>query len=145
MMLPVAWALLGAGVAGLVDSLYFTLVTYGLMAPDARFIPRVCRMDRGSCTTILRSRWARLFGLPNSVFGVAWSAVVIAAAAAGVTTGDVPFCRLLLAAASVTVAVSVLLAWALLARLRAACPLCFVAHGVNVAVLVLLAVECRAP
>ena len=118
---------------GLLLSLYFTGVTYRRIPAEPRWLPRVCRMDERTCAAIVDTREARVLGLPNSVLGLAWYAVLLA------STLGAPVPRLaLLAGALAASALSVWLAWALVVRLRVACVLCFVGHAVNAAVLVLV-------
>lgn len=134
--------LLAAAVVGALDALYFVLVTYGAMRPDARLVPRVCRMDEDSCARIVHTRWGRLLGLPNAVYGLAWYLLVGGVAVADLAGASPGWCALLLAGAAATVAVSAVLAWALVRRLRVACPLCFLGHGLNVAILGLILWAC---
>lgn len=132
-------ALAALAVVGLADALYFTLVTYRLVRPDSRWLPRVCRMDEATCARVVDTPYARVLGLPNAVYGMAWYALVLASALAPgpfVAAGGRPA---LVAVAALTVLLSAYLAWALLARLRVACVLCFLGHGVNVAIAALLA------
>lgn len=129
----VALVLASLAVLGLLLSLYFTTVTYRWIPPDARWLPRVCRMDERTCARIVDTREARALGVPNSVLGLAWYAVLLAAALGA----PVPRAALV-AGALAAAALSVWLAWALVFRLRVACVLCFAGHAVNVAVLVLV-------
>lgn len=133
-------ALLALAVVGFLDALYFVAVTYRWMRPDPRWLPPLCRMDEATCARIVDTREARALGLPNSVYGLAWYAAVAAAAAVALATGALPARPLLLAGAATSVAFSLYLAWSLV-RLRTLCPLCFLGHGVNVALLVLLALS----
>ena len=139
-----AGLLLGLGTLGLLDAVYFTLVTYGWLRPDPRWLPGICRMDTDTCARIVQSRWAKVFGLPNSVYGIAWYAIVIVAGVAGLVTGTIARCQDLAGAALVVVAVSLLLVWALVARLRTPCALCYAAHVVNVLILGVAAWTCYA-
>lgn len=134
-MLVTAIAALAA--TGLAIAAYFTAVTYRWMRPDARFVPPVCRMESQTCRRIVETPEARVFGLPNSVFGLGHYVVLLAWA----TTG--PWGPLwdaaVVAAALWTIVLGAWLTYALLARLRVRCPLCFAAHALN-AVLALVVV-----
>jgi len=134
--------LLGLAVLGFLDALYFVLVTYRWMRPDPPWLPRVCRLDEGTCARIVDTRHARVLGLPNAVFGLAWYGIAGVAGAWMLAGRDLPFCGPILAASLLTVALSAYLAWALVVRLRVACTLCFLGHGVNVALLLVLAAAC---
>lgn len=139
-----AWipaALLALAAVGVLDALYFVLVTYGVARPDTKWVPRFCRMDEASCARVLDTRYARVLGLPNAVYGLAWYAVVGAAATLASLGEPLP-CAPLLAGSAATVLLSAYLAWALLARLRVPCPLCFLGHAVNAALLAALALAC---
>lgn len=129
---------------GLLDALYFVLVTYDAIPPDPRWLPRVCRMDEKSCAAIVRTREARLLGLPNAVYGLGWYAAVVGAAtlAPGALAAGSLVCLLFLAGGAATVGVSLVLIHALLYRLRTPCPLCFLGHAANGAIFVLLLVLC---
>lgn len=131
-----------AGLLGLADSLYFVAVTYGWMAPDAPLVPRACRMDEDTCARIVDTSYGRVFGLPNAAYGAVWYLVVLGLAAALATTGSIGSCPLVLTAAAGTVMFSVYLMWALAQRLDVRCPLCYLAHGLNMSLLVLLALAC---
>src|SRR5437660_10214969 len=81
--MAVRLGLIVCSLAGFLISLYFTLVTYRLMKPDQRFIPPVCRMSGDSCLSIVESPQARLFGVPNSLLGIAFYLGVFVAAISG--------------------------------------------------------------
>jgi uncharacterized membrane protein len=140
------WALgtLAVSILGFANALYFVLVAYRVMRPDARWLPRVCRMDDRTCASILETRYARVLGLPNALYGVLWYVAAGTAALVALATGRLPAPAALLGGSALAAAVSVYLAWALLYRLRVVCPLCFFGHGVNAALLALFALRCSA-
>lgn len=136
---PSALVLVTLGAAGFVLALYFTLVTYGKVRADSRWIPAVCRMDDQACAKVVHTPEARVLGLPNSVYGMAWYAVVVAVGLRPQVALMLPGRWFLLAlVAAGTVALSGYLAWVLLRKLRVLCPLCFLGHGLNVAIAALL-------
>lgn len=139
-----AWAviLLALAILGFLDALYFVLVDAGRLRPDARLVPPVCRMDEATCARVLDTRYARVFGVSNAALGLVWYGVVAVAAGFALINGEIPYCVIVAAAAGVTVLVSAYLAWALLARLRTPCVLCFVGHSVNALILVALIGAC---
>lgn len=128
------WSLLMLAVLGALDALYFVAVTYRWVAPDTRMVPTFCRMEAGACARIVDTRWARVFGLPNAVYGLAWYVFVAFVALTDLAGGSEGWCLILIAGAAATVAVSVLLFWSLVWRLKTPCPLCFFGHGINVAI-----------
>lgn len=134
--------LLVLALAGLAVSLYFTGVVYGWMRPDARWIPRVCRMDEEACASVVDTAYGRLLGTPNAVYGIAWYMGVAGLALQQLATGVQPPCGLLILAAAGVVMFSIYLAWALVQKLDVHCPLCFASHGVNVAILVAIVAGC---
>ncbi len=131
-------ALLLLAIAGLTIASYFTAVAFHWMRPDARWVPRFCRMDERSCAVIVFTREARLLGPPNSLLGQFFYAALLFALVGGILDRS-PTLWLALAASAGSVALSLYLAYALLAVLRVPCPLCFTSHLINLAILLLLA------
>lgn len=130
--------LVALSLAGLLDALYFVAVTYRWIQPDAAWLPRVCRMDQATCATIVDTPEARALGLPNALYGLLWYAGVLGAGLTWLATGQLPAAGWLLGVSVGTVLFSAYLAWALLGRLKVACPLCFLGHGINLAILLVL-------
>ena len=58
-----------AGV-GLWISVYFTGVFYKWIRPDVVWIPKICRFTEKTCLSVLDTPRAKIFGVPNSVFGI---------------------------------------------------------------------------
>lgn len=130
-----AAAVAGLAAFGLFIAVYFTLVTYRVQPPDARWVPRICRMDGDTCFAVLDSDEARVLGVPNCVVGLGWYGASLAAGVVGGVTGTLPLCPTFVLAGVVSVAVSVYLAWALLFRLETHCKLCYTSHLLNVGLL----------
>lgn len=135
----VAGTIAGLGLVGLLIAIYFTLVTYRVVPPDAAWVPRFCRMEEDTCFTVLDSRYARVLGVPNCVLGLGWYGAALVAGLAGVWTGTVPFVELLTLVGVVSVAISVYLAYALLAILETHCRLCYTSHLLNAGLTIALA------
>ncbi len=123
--------------AGLVIASYFTAVAWRWMAPDARWIPTVCRLEERTCASVVFTPSGRVFGPPNSLLGQIYYVALLVAAPFGLLADPWAW-RLLAAASLVTVGLGIYLSYALLAVLRVPCPLCFVAHGINALVCGLL-------
>lgn len=123
--------------AGFVIASYFTAVAWRWMAPDARWIPAVCRLEERTCASVIFTPSARVFGPPNSLLGQIYYAALLVATPLGLLADPWAW-RLLVAASLVTVALGIYLSYALLAILRVPCPLCFAAHGINALVCGLL-------
>jgi len=118
-----AWILLGLGATGAVLSIHFILVYYGHV--ESREVPAaLCRREERSCTTILRTPYARIFGVPNAVLGLAFYALTLAVAAL-MATSALPrwLWQVNLAAAAASVLLAPYLIWALVTRLKTWCRL----------------------
>ncbi len=122
-------------VPGLLISLYVTLVTYRIMLPDARWVPRFCRMGEDTCRSVLDHPDSRVAGIPNSVPGLVYYCVVCIAAVAGFPA---PLRLPLLVSAWAAVALGLYLTYSLIFRVRVACRLCLASHAVNLALALLL-------
>lgn len=136
----IATGLLVLSVIGLLISFYFTLVTYRLMSADQRFIPAFCRMTDRSCASIVDSRQARLFGVPNSLLGIAYYLGVILWVAFSLRS--VP--RLtggLIVVSLGTVLSGLYLLYSLLVVLKVRCILCLASHILNAMILLLLVAD----
>ncbi len=122
--------------AGLINATYFTLAFYRWIEAS-RLVPRsLCRTDESGCLSVIRTPYARIFGLPNSVLGMGFYLSLLA----GIQFGaDQAAIRMVLVALSgIVFLVGLYLIYALRVHLRARCPLCYLAHGINAAILVLL-------
>lgn len=117
--------------AGLWISVYFTSVFYSWTRPDVFWLPRFCRLEESACQTILKTPEAAMFGVPNSVFGIALYAYLMFGFK-WFPPWDA-FGMLVLAAAR-----SVYLAYRLLVVLKTSCFLCFASHVINFVLLFLV-------
>ena len=130
-------ALVGLAAAGLVISSYFTAVAYRWMRPDARWIPRFCRLGEETCASIVFTPEARVLGVPNSLLGQIYYVSLLAGAPAGAL--DLPWLGFAwLAASLLTVGLGAYLTWSLLFVTRVACVLCFTSHAINAVIFGLL-------
>ncbi len=126
--------------AGLLNSFYFTLAYYGRIK-KARWVPEVlCAREGSSCVTVLQTPYARVFGVPNSLLGVTYYVgLLVWALGCQRVEEDFPwFLWVLLTAASISLVMARYLTYALREKLRLTCPLCNLAHIVNIALAVLL-------
>jgi len=130
--------------AGMADAIYFTLAYYGGIK-RARWVPGIfCASDGSSCVTVVKTPYARVFGVPNSLLGIIYYAAIIWRVAQGPPVGmrraEIFLAGRLLALASiVTVALGAYLVYALRRKLAVNCPLCYAAHAINLLLMVLLA------
>ncbi len=123
--------LLAASIAGLLNAAVFTAIIYGWLGLDSPLLTRVCRVDSGDCRKVVSSPRARLFGVPNSVLGLAWYLAVGAASAAALATGALPFRPVLIAASALTILLGVYLVWSLRVQLQVHCAFCYLGHAAN--------------
>ena len=114
---------------GLWISIYFTGVYYRWFQPNVFWIPQVCQLKEESCMTVLGTPRAKLFGVPNSAFGIAMYAYLI-------LNLWVPF-PWVIAFVVLVLAVlrSIYLAYSLIFVTKIPCPLCFTSHVINLVLL----------
>jgi len=132
----VTYSAIALAIIGLYIAAYFTLVYYRLIEPSTRLMPSVCRLEERTCQTVLGTRYARVFGLPNSLLGVFYYVTVIVLLAGGWATGSVGVG--LIVVAWFTVALGVFLIYSLFFIIEIPCPLCLAGHAINLALAVLL-------
>ena len=120
---------------GLYIAAYFTLVYYGLIAANTRMMPSVCRLKEHTCQTVLGTRYARLFGVPNSLLGVLYHLTVIVLLLGGWTTA--PIVVAMIVVAWFTVGLGFVLVYSLFFIIRIPCPLCLAGHTINLALAII--------
>lgn len=135
-MLPAI--IVALALAGLIISLYFTFTYYGRVK-KARWVPQsLCAREGSNCVAVVQTPYARVFGVPNSLLGIA---LYLAVGGWGLA-GGIPAARwliwALIGASALAVALGFYLIYALRRILRTGCPLCYAAHAINAALLVLL-------
>jgi uncharacterized membrane protein len=135
-------------IAGLADALYFTFAYYGRVR-KLKWIPAVlCARDGSSCVTVVKTAYARVFGVPNSLLGIFYYVLLMAWAESGmpvgfeVAIGDryrvIRIGWILITAGAITVVLGFYLVYALKRKLNVDCPLCYAAHAINIVLFVLL-------
>jgi uncharacterized membrane protein len=142
-----SYIVIALAAVGLYIATYFTLVYYGVLEASTRLMPRVCRLEKQTCQTVLDTRFARVFGVPNSLLGVAYYSAVIVLVSTGwirypggVFIGHlgIEIGAAVLIVAWFTVLLATFLAYSLFFIIRIPCPLCLAAHAINLALAVLL-------
>ena len=132
--------------AGLLNALYFTLAYYGRVK-KARWVPgALCAREGSNCVAVVRTIYARVFGVPNSLLGIAYYLALVGwilagggrASAAGTAGWLHGVWWLLVAASGIAVVLGLYLIHALWRILRVHCTLCYAAHAINSVLLVLL-------
>ena len=121
---------------GLYIAAYFTLVFYGHLNANTRLMPSVCRLEERTCQTVLGTKYAKVFGVPNSLLGVLYYLIVIAVLLTGWATPSLALGLILVA--WFTVALGLYLIYALFFIIRIPCPLCLTGHSINLALAILL-------
>jgi uncharacterized membrane protein len=135
MLIPIGLTLFSG--AGFLISLYFTLVTYRLIRPDQRFIPKFCRMSGNECAAVVDTPQARLLGVPNSLLGLAYYAGVLLFVACSARSSTFLHGGMI-GISVVTVVMGVYLVHSLRAVLKVSCVLCITSHLLNALILALL-------
>jgi uncharacterized membrane protein len=141
-------AVIALSLAGLADALYFTFAYYGRVR-NSRWVPQVlCAREGSSCVTVVRTPYGSVFGVPNSLLGIVYYVLLLIWAVAGQSTAfgfrlgmtsySITFTDLLIAASAVTVGLGFYLVYALRRILHTDCPFCYLAHAINLTLLVLL-------
>lgn len=108
------------GLAGLPIAIYFTLSFYfGDRSVFLIRFAKACNTDHGTCLLVIRTPYARVFKLPNSLFGVIYYIGLVVLVIIRLFTGEIPFLPAAVVIASLGAAFSVFLTWALLRQLKA--------------------------
>jgi uncharacterized membrane protein len=126
------FALLLSGV-GIWISIYFTGVAYHWFSPHVKWVPRVCQLKESACQLVLETPRAKLFGIPNSVYGIGIYLYLLF-----FFLGAPLSWHLGVFLAAVAVLRSIYLAYSLLFVTKIPCPLCFTSHGINLFLLICL-------
>jgi uncharacterized membrane protein len=142
--------------AGLMDSLYFTFAYYGRIRKARWILEILCAREGSSCVTVVQTPYARVFGVPNSLLGIAYYLLLIAGAMSGWSLGINLYIHstyfaypsglvlLVIISAGTTIFGSYLI-YALRRKLHVDCPLCYAAHAINFIVFVLLVILASGP
>ena len=109
---------------GLWISIYFTGVFYQWFKPNVFWMPMVCQLKEATCMNVLGTPRAKIFGVPNSAFGIGiYTYILLDLFWFPGTIGLVLLGMALLR--------SIYLAYSLLFVTKIPCPLCFTSHGIN--------------
>lgn len=130
------YSVVALAAVGFYIAAYFTLVYYGLIAANTRLMPNVCQLKERTCKTVLSTRYARLFGVPNSLLGVLYYLAVIVLLLGGWTSGSID--AALTIVAWFAVAVGFVLVYSLFFIIRIPCPLCLAGHTINLTLAIIL-------
>ena len=131
MLIPVFVMILA--LLGLVDSVYYTLIHYGVMGFGSPYMPMICDHKEGVCQMLANTDWASLLGLPNSIYGAGYYLMIIIFTGIRLASGAWPYPKLILAITLLAAGFSVYLAWIMVYQVHALCPLCVTAQAINIA------------
>ena len=118
---------------GLWISAYFTGVSYGWISPNVKWVPQFCQLKEASCQLVLETPRAKLFGIPNSVYGIGIYLYLI-----HLFLGMPLWWELGTFLTGIAVLRSLYLAYSLLFVTRIPCPLCFTSHAINLILFIYL-------
>ena len=111
---------------GLWISIYFTGVSYHRFPVNVKWVPQICQLKEKSCGLIIHTPRAKLFGIPNSVYGIALYLYLILFFLGLPLAWWLGFLGAVLATLR-----SVYLAYSLIFVTKVPCPLCFTTHLIN--------------
>ena len=114
---------------GFLISAYFASVYHNLLPDADRYVPPFCRLGSGTCSTILETPQARLFGIPNADLGILYYTGLMGSALLSPLWKQLYL--MLFLGSLVTVATGFYLTYVLVFRLHIHCSLCFMSHTVN--------------
>ncbi len=118
---------------GLWISFYFTGVSYHWFPANVKWIPRFCQLKEAACQLVIETPRAKLFGVPNSVFGIGLYLYL------GLLFLGLPLSwELAVVLTGLAVLRSIYLAYSLLFVTRIPCPLCFTSHVINLILFIYL-------
>ncbi|MCX6343914.1 MAG: vitamin K epoxide reductase family protein [Armatimonadetes bacterium] len=117
---------------GFADSFYYTLLHYGYLGFQSPVVPMICELKQSVCRTLATSAWASTFGIPNSIFGMGYYALVGIAAVSRFKLKYWPFGAALTAISIFAALFSIYLAWAMVFMVHEICPLCVAAQVINI-------------
>lgn len=125
-------------VVGFYISLYFILVHYHII-PSSKFpLPKICRLPNDACLLITQTKYARILGLPNFLYGLFYYSFLIFLA----IFEDKGYIKVVFVViAWFVVALGVYLSYVLVKVLKINCVLCFISHILNLAIAILLSLK----
>jgi uncharacterized membrane protein len=127
-------AIIGLSGLGFILAVYFAILAQGLIQPDDRRVPKVCRLEERSCARLLQSPDARILGVPNVLLGMLYYGGLILLAFQRDVLIDVM--AFLVLVGLWTVALGIYLMIRLLAVHRVRCEICLATHLINFLLLI---------
>lgn len=136
-MKPGQILLLGITVIGEAISLYFTFATYHVVPENFIESMPICNIQ-GERMRIVDTRYARVFYLPNSVYGMVYYLVLFLATIGWWTLWPTPVEFFFFLVSLLVTLFSGYLFWSLFKKLRTPCRLCIISHFLNLSISILL-------
>ncbi len=122
-------------VIGFYISLYFTLVHFRIVSSLKFPLPKVCRLSDDACSLITQTKYARVLGLPNFVYGLFYYTFLIFLVIFE-AKGYIKIVAEVIA--WLVVGLGVYLSYVLVKVLKVNCVLCFISHILNLIIAILL-------
>ncbi len=122
---------------GFLISLYFTLVYLDISIPLVDSVANFCRLDTRQCQKVLETESSHLFGMGNFILGLFYYGVLLIYLILPASVAWVFFILIVMMCWSVVI-LSLYLAYELVYILKIPCRLCFISHGINVAIALLI-------
>ncbi len=122
-------------IAGLFISFYFLCAKRGWFP---KFVKNMPLCDGNTCMRVSDSKYGKMFGVPNYIFGMFYYIVILLFSIFSFLHDDKNAHYFLLVMSWSTVLIAVYLTYALLVKLKTVCVPCFVLHGINVGIAVVL-------
>lgn len=125
---------------GFYISLYFTLIYLRFISPAKFLLPNVCKLSGSTCETIINTKYAKILGFPNFVYGLFYYLAIFLFVIFDFNN----YIKIAIVLISwLVVVLGVYLIYALLKVLRVNCLLCFISHAVNFLIAVLLSFQSK--
>jgi uncharacterized membrane protein len=115
-------------------SFYFHAVYKGRILPNQFWVPNFCELDSSTCTTIVDTKYGRIFGRPNAELG-GYSLFIYALLLLGVPFQFVPP-MIPFIIGILTILLGIYLIFGLI-QLKMLCPICITVHGLNIIIFIL--------
>ncbi len=139
----IPFLILALAAIGLADSVYLTLVHFGVGSFEPQVVAGACQFKNGSCSSVAQSSAATTIGIPNAIFGALYFAFLAGVALVRVVTGSWLFPHLLLGVMLAALAFSGYLVYMLFFELGIPCGFCLTAHAANVLAFLMFLISWR--
>lgn len=121
---------------GFLISAYFASIYHANVPFMRHSIPKFCRIESTTCSTLLQTPESRLFGVPNFDLGILFYTALLVSAVLPALWSQLH--TMLILGSTVTVATGFYLSYVLVFRLHIPCTLCFASHVINLLIFILL-------